>query len=114
MSEPVQYVTNERGERVGVLLDWKTYERFSRFLESDGEYLLGLSDDELRALADCQLAIAEQTRLDDLVTRNARTLLNSDEIAELDDLLAKVDRLTILKARAKYTLKSLPENLTGS
>lgn len=27
MSEPVRYVTNEQGERVGVLLDLETYNR---------------------------------------------------------------------------------------
>jgi hypothetical protein len=105
MSEPVQYVTNDRGERVGVLLDWPTYARFSRLFAGDEECLVGVSIDELEALANCELALADQTRLDDLVTRNAESLLQADEVAELDNLLQQADQLTILKTRAHYTLK---------
>jgi hypothetical protein len=107
MSEPVQYVTNGQGERVGVLLDWNTYAQFSHLLAGDEECLMGLSIDELQALASCKLALADQTRLDDLVARNAESLLQADEVAELDNLLQKVDQLTILKTRARYTLKGL-------
>ena len=103
MSEPVQYVTNEQGERVGVLLDLNTYSRLTNPLGLDEECLLGLSVDELKALSSCKLAVADQTRLDDLVARNAESLLCADEAAELDDLLAKADQLTILKTRARYT-----------
>ncbi|WP_364305839.1 hypothetical protein, partial [Moorena sp. SIO4A5] len=63
---------------------------------------LGLSVDELEALATCKLAVADQTRLDDLVARNVESLLCTDEVAELDDLLGKADQLTILKTRARY------------
>ena len=105
MTALLQYVTNERGERVGVLLDWNTYSRLANPLGLDEECLVGLSVDELKALATCKLALADQTRLDDLVTRNAESLLSTHEVAELDDLLAKADQLTILKTRAKYTLK---------
>ena len=107
MSEQVQYVTNEQGERIGVLLDWNTYSQLANPLGLDGECLVGLSVDELKALASCKLAVADQTRLDDLVTRNAESLLCNDEVAELDDLLAKADQLTILKTRARYTLEFL-------
>ncbi|WP_241673734.1 hypothetical protein [Microcystis aeruginosa] len=105
MSKPVEYLTNEQGERVGVLLDWNTYSRFANSLGLDEDCLIGLSVDELKALASCQLSLVEQTRLDDLVTRNAESLLCADEVAELDELLAKTDQLTILKNRARYTLK---------
>ena len=105
MTALLQYVTNEQGERVGVLLDWNTYSRLANPLGLDEECLVGLSVDELKALATCKLALADQTRLDDLVTRNAESLLSTHEVAELDDLLAKADQLTILKTRAKYTLK---------
>ncbi len=114
MSEPVQYVTNQQGERVGVLLDLNTYSRLANPLRLDEECLLGLSVDELKALASCKLAVADQTRLDDLVARNAGSLLCADEVAELDDLLAKSDQLTILKTRARYTLKCWEEGTTAA
>ncbi len=114
MSEPVQYITNQQGERVGVLLDWQTYARFSQLLVLDEECLGGLSLDELEALASCKLALADQARLDDLVARNAESLLHPDEVAELDHLLIKADQLTILKTRARYTLKCLAGGTTAA
>jgi hypothetical protein len=113
MPEPVQYVTNEQGERVGVLLDFNTYARFSQLL-LDEEYLVGLSIDELQALASCKLALADQIRLNDLVARNTESLLCANEVAELDDLLVKADQLTILKTRAQYTLKCLEQGTTAA
>ena len=114
MSKPVQYITNEQGERVGVLLDWNTYSRLANPLGLDEECLVGLSVDELKALESCKLAVAEQTRLDDLVAQNAESMLSADEVGELDDLLAKADQLTILKTRARYTLKCLEEGTTAT
>lgn len=114
MSEPLQYITNEQGERVGVLLDWNTYSRLANPLGLDEECLVGLSVNELQALASCKLAVIDQTRLDDLVARNAESLLCTDEVAELDDLLAKADQLTILKTRARYTLKCLEKSKTAA
>jgi hypothetical protein len=110
MSQPLQYLTNEQGERVGVLLDWNTYARLANPLGLDEECLMGLSIDELKALASCKLAVVEQIHLDDLVSRNTESLLDTNEIAELDDLLAKADRLTILKTRARYTLNCLEQS----
>jgi hypothetical protein len=77
---------------VGVLLDWNTYALLANPLGLDVECLLGLSLDELKALASCKLALVEQNRLDELVEMNASSLLGVDEIAELDELLAKADR----------------------
>jgi hypothetical protein len=114
MSQPLQYLTNEQGERVGVLLDWNTYARLANPLGLDEECLVGLSVDELTALASCKLAMAEQAHLDELVSRNTSSLLSTDEIAELDDLLAKADRLTILKTRARYTLKYLEQSAAAA
>jgi hypothetical protein len=114
MSELLQYVTNELGERVGVLLDWNTYVRLSQAPGLDEDYLVGLSVDELQALASCKLALADQARLDNLVARNSESLLCDDEITELDDLLAKADRLTILKTRARYTLNYLKGDTTAA
>ncbi len=114
MSKPVQYITNEQGERIGVLLDWNTYARIANPLGLDDECLVGLSVDELKALASCKLAVAEQNRLDDLVAKNAQSLLSADELAELDELLGKADQLTIIKTRARYTLKCLSEGTTAA
>ena len=73
-------------------------------MNSDSDLLVGLSIDELEALADSMLAPAAQARLDDLVARQNEKLLSADEKRELDGLLQKVDQLTILKTRARYTL----------
>jgi hypothetical protein len=64
-----------------------------------------MSDDELEALADSLLAPSAQARLDDLLARNAEHQLSAPEVIELDRLVAQVDQLTILKTRARYTLR---------
>ena len=74
-------------------------------MSNDSELLVGLSDDESEALADSMLAPSAQARLDKLLERNAENQLAVDEQAELDRLLARVDQLTILKTRARYTLR---------
>ncbi|MBS1252803.1 MAG: hypothetical protein MAG451_01845 [Anaerolineales bacterium] len=104
MIEHVRYVTDEQGERVGVLLDLEEYRRLANSPALDAELLVGLSQAELEALADGKLAPATQSRLDELLARNAEAKLSPDESAELDRLLDQVDQLTILKTRAKYTL----------
>jgi len=73
-------------------------------MNNDSEVLVGLSDGELGALADSVLAPSAQARLDELLNRNAEGQLAAYEQAELDRLLARVDQLTILKTRARYTL----------
>lgn len=113
MSQPLQYLTNEVGERVGVVLDWSTYLQLSNSSEANQQYLVGLSVEELNALASCKLALADQARLDTLIAGNTESLLCDDEVKELDNLLAKADQLTILKARARYTLKSMDKALAG-
>ncbi len=107
MLEPVRYITNERGERVGVLLGLDVYQRLANPLAEDADCLLGLSVEELHVLANCKLSLPEQAHLDNLLARNAESQLSSDEVAELDSLLAQADYLTVLKARARYTLKCL-------
>jgi len=74
-------------------------------MNNESELLVGMSDDELEALADGKLAPSAQTRLDELLVRNGRNQLSADEQSELDGLLARVDQLTILKTRARYTLR---------
>ena len=107
MSEAVQYVTNQQGERVGVLLDLETYYRLTNSAASDEELLTGLSLEELQALANSQLASVEQTQLGELLTQNAEGQLPDDATSTLDRLLTQVDNLNILKTRARYTLQQL-------
>jgi len=68
------------------------------------ELLIGMTQEELEALADSLLAPSAQSRLNDLLARNAESRLGPDDEQELDRLLSKVDQLTILKTRARYTL----------
>lgn len=76
-------------------------------MSNDSEILVGLSEDELEALADSVLAPSLQGRLDELLARNGSNQLSADEQAELDGLLAQVDQLTIVKTRARYTRVSV-------
>ncbi|MGC1394530.1 MAG: hypothetical protein WA828_09660 [Coleofasciculaceae cyanobacterium] len=112
MSEQVRYITNEQGERVGVLLDLDVYNRLVNPVALDEECLIGLNSDELQALADSMLATAAQHQLNDLLAQNKESQLCADEIANLDRLLAQVDQLTILKTRARYTLHCLETSAT--
>ena len=105
----LQYITNQQGDRIGVLLDLDTYQRLTTLSEPDPDLLTGLTHEELQALAESVLAPAAQAQLSDLLNRNAANQLSSDEIEALDRLLAQVDALNILKTRARYTLQQLPE-----
>jgi hypothetical protein len=107
MAEKLQYVVNEQGEQVGVLLDLAAYRRLTRQPASDPDLLSDLSQAELQALAESMLAPDAQTRLNDLLTRSQDNQLAKEENTELDQLLEQVDQLTILKTRAKYTLNSM-------
>jgi len=89
------------------LLDLEAYNRLVNPLALDEECLIGLSRDELQALADSKLAPAAQNQLNDLLVQNAESQLSADEVANLDRLLAQVERVTILKTRARYTLRCL-------
>ena len=104
MAEELQYVVNEQGEQVGVLLDLAAYRRLARQPASDPDILSDLSQAELQALAESMLAPDAQSRLNDLLARSQDKQLSREENAELDHLLEQVDQLTILKTRAKYTL----------
>ena len=74
-------------------------------MSNDPEMLVGLSAAELEALSDSLLAPSAQARLDELLARNAQQQLAAPEVDELDRLLERVDQLTILKTRARYTLQ---------
>jgi hypothetical protein len=105
MSTQVRYVTDDEGERVGVLLHMDLYQRLTGEANADPEPLPGLDRTALQALAEGMLAPAAQTRLDALLASNVESHLSEDESAELDYLLEQVDQLTILKTRARYTLE---------
>ena len=78
------------------------------------ELLVGLSVEELEALADSLLAPAAQARLDDLLARRKENPLSAEEAHELDSILRKTDQLTILKTRARYTLSQAKAEATGT
>jgi len=107
MSESVQYITNTQGDRVGVLLNLETYQQLTN-LSADTELLIGLSLDELQALAETSLFLKSQIELDKLLMKNSENQLSNEESETLDKLLAQVDQLNILKTRARYTLNQLP------
>lgn len=104
MNHSVRYITDEQGERVGVVLDLPEYQHLTTYRAVDPELLTGLSQAELHALAFCALAPTQQTRLDDLLDRNSNNMLSTEETAELDRLLEDIDYLNVLKTRARYTL----------
>ncbi len=102
-----QFITDEAGKRVGVVLDWTTYQRLVRLEVQDPELLPGLGAEELSVLAHVSLASNLQQELSELLEKNRGGQVSETEAKRLDDLLAQIDRLNILKARAKYTLQQL-------
>ncbi|HIK06802.1 MAG TPA: hypothetical protein IGS40_19265 [Trichormus sp. M33_DOE_039] len=107
MSESVQYITNQQGDRVGVLLDLETYNQLTNQSLADAEILTGLSLEELTALAESTLSPQTQAQLDELLAKSDENQLSDDEAIILDRLLAQVDQLNIIKTRARYTLNRL-------
>ena len=97
-----QFITNEQGERVGVILDLPTY---NQLISEDSELLTNLSEAELTALANSKLSLEEQTQLDTLLNKQTSEPLSETENLLLDVLVEQIDHLNILKARARYTLK---------
>jgi hypothetical protein len=83
-------------------------------MSNDPEMLLGLSSGELEALAEGMLAPSIQLRLDNLIAHSKQRPLSPEESAELDRLLARVDQLTLVKTRARYTLRHQQAGATGT
>ena len=102
--EPVHYLVEESGKRVGVVLSWKDYQELRAAQPHDSELLVGLSDAELEVLADSMLVPRLQERLSHLLQLNREDGLSAEEGQELDRLLEQVDQMNVLKARAMYTL----------
>ena len=114
MTKP-QFLTNEAGERVGVLLDLASYEALKKKPEPHDQSLLSdLSQAELVALAASKLSLEGQAKLSSLIQREKEGLLSPEEIQELDNLLEQLDQLNLLKARALYTLKVKAQRAPGS
>lgn len=113
MNGRVQFVTNEKGEQTGVLLDIDHYYRLVSENSIDPKLLKGLSIDELEALAKTKLSIDQQSRLNELIAKQKVDDLSDEEVQEIEQLLAYVDQLTILKARAMYTLHKMPGSSTS-
>lgn len=97
-----QFITNEQGERIGVILDLPTYHQL---VHEDPELLKDLNEAELKALANSKLSSEAQARLEALQSKQVKDELTESEVALLDSLIDQIDQLNILKARAKYTLK---------
>ena len=102
--EQIQYITDDDGQRIGVLLDIDTFLGLTRIEQSDPERLVGLSQDELRALADSKMTTGDQLRLDELPSRQQEGKLGPAEEKELNVYLQQIDHLTLLKTRARDTL----------
>lgn len=75
--------------------------------DADSELLVGLSVEELQALAEVILTRTAQSQLQELQSRNTEHQLSVDEEAILDRLLSQSNQLNILKTRAKYTLQQM-------
>lgn len=71
------------------------------------EVSLMVSAEGLTALADIALAPKNQSKLDELLVRNANGKLSADESQELDLLLKKIDERILVKARAAVALHQL-------
>ena len=72
-------------------------------MSNQSEMLISLSEEELEALADSRLAPSAQARLDELLAEGGS--LSVGERQELDRILRQADQLTVLKTRARYTLR---------
>lgn len=68
------------------------------------EPIIGMSGNELEALAKAILAPGRQQRLRTLLRKNKEGALSDRENQELDAILEESDRLALLKAKAQYTL----------
>ncbi len=106
-SSSVQYVTQEDGKRVGVVMSLDHYQRLQTRYVPDPDELSGFTQAELEALAQGMLTSSKQERLQNLLNLNSEAKLNADEERELDQLIERIDLLNILKARAIFTLQQM-------
>ena len=69
------------------------------------ETLSGLSEAELRALADAVLAPVNARRLKQLLQLNRDQAITPTQRTELTALLEESDQVALVKAKARYTLQ---------
>ena len=74
-------------------------------IKAEPRPLRGMEEAELHVLADAVLATDRQEELSELLRKNRKDELTKGDEKRLDALLAKVDRLALLKAKALYTLQ---------
>jgi hypothetical protein len=110
MPTKVQYIVNDDGQRTAVVILWEDYLTLQDRLSPDAAVLTGLTEAELHALAEGMLSPGRQERLDELLERNNEDMLSEQERTELDQLLAHIDSMNILKARALHTLQQHQES----
>ena len=109
VSPQIQYIVDDDGQRTAVVLKWEDYQSLRSWVSSDPELLVGLSESELEALAEGMLSPSHQERLSELLRCSREGELSGVEPRELDQLLARVDSMNTLKARAMYTLRQAGE-----
>jgi hypothetical protein len=109
VSHEIRYIVDDKGERRAVVLTWEDYENLRAAISPESDLLIGLSDSELHALAEGMLSPKHQERLDELLRLNCEGQISDDEQKELDDFLAQIDSMNMLKARAQYTLQQRGE-----
>lgn len=80
-------------------------------MPNETKILPNVSSAGLKALANASLAPHSQTKLNDLLARNADGKLSERETDELDQLIEQIDELNLLKARADFTLRQ--QDTTG-
>jgi hypothetical protein len=67
--------------------------------------LTNLSDEQLWGIVHQRLAWPQETRLRELTALGKQNLLSEDEQAELEQLIDRVDRYTLLRSQALLLLK---------
>lgn len=67
--------------------------------------LSGMTESELKALAEAVVAPDRQQQMQSLLAANRAGALSPEEEATLDNLIDEVDQVALLKARAMYTLQ---------
>jgi hypothetical protein len=74
---------------------------------SNLDSLTNLSKSELETLANLIVSPEFQNKLSDFLVKNQEGEIGEGELAELDEMLAEVDQLMLVKAKAMHTLHQL-------
>lgn len=82
--------------------------------ETDVSPLQGMTESELRALADAVVSPERQKRVKTLLDSQRARALSPGEQADLDALMDEIDQVALLKARALYTLQFASGEVRGN